>query len=133
MAAQHLRLNSIVGVGLVILCLIFILPSSSRAAVGCPKKDLAGHALTGGGPGGGSIFVCNYTPPGFCTYQIGGALFSDRNQGFCPLSAASLGESESPTPVPALSPWGLALAVILMTSCAVFALRRRADRTKART
>jgi len=131
MAALHLRLDSIVGVGLIILCLIFILPGSSRAAVACPRKDLAGHVLTGGGPGGGGIFVCNYTFPGFCTYLVGGALFSDRDQGFCPPSAASLGES--PAPVPALTPWGLALAVILLISFAAFTLRRRTERTKART
>jgi len=126
MAALYLRLNSIVGGGLVMLCLIFVLPDSSRAAVACPSKDLVGHNLVGGQPGGG-IFTCFYAFPGHCLYNADGTLFRDMDRGFCPPSAVSLGQS--PTAVPALSPWALTLAVVLMTSFAAFALRHRAGST----
>ena len=126
MTALCSRLKSYVrvGGGLVIVCLICILPGSSHAAVACPSKDLVGHTLTGGQPGPSGPFICFYSFPGTCTYNEDGSLFKDDDRGHCPPSAVSIGES--PTPVPALGPWGLTLAVIVMTSFAALALRRRA-------
>lgn len=131
MASLHLRAKLVVLGGLGILCFIF--PGSARAggvSPICPNEDLAGRRLEDQSFGA-TIFCVYETSPNhfYCIYDAtNGDLSTDNDAGFCPATAVTPMAAPTPTssaPAPALTPWGLIVAVILLASVGAFALRLR--------